>query len=120
MFPTNNEIQDYFLREQVRFVAYQYLLRISTSSQVMQRHGNRCTVTGVYDWCRAQRHQVPKASLDYACILPRTARLDGCREELSQSIVRSLSFTDSKLTYSLRSTSISLLKAGTSYKIMRR
>ncbi|KAF8340169.1 hypothetical protein F5887DRAFT_1076974 [Amanita rubescens] len=69
MFPTNNEIQDYFLRE-----------------QVMQRHGNRCTVTGVYDWCRARRHQVPKASLDYACILPRTARLDGCREELSQSI----------------------------------
>ncbi|KAF8635098.1 hypothetical protein AX15_000537 [Amanita polypyramis BW_CC] len=59
MYLMNDEILDHFIRE-----------------EVIQRDGNRCLVTGVYDWHRAQRHQVPKASLDYACILPRTARPD--------------------------------------------
>ncbi|KAK2467738.1 hypothetical protein APHAL10511_000033 [Amanita phalloides] len=69
MFATNDEIHDYFIRE-----------------EVMQREGNRCLVTGVYDWCRARRHHVPKASLDYACILPRTARIESHLEESKRNI----------------------------------
>ena len=64
----------------------------------MQRHENRCIITGVYDWCRARRHQVPKASLDYACILPRTARFEGRREELKRIVSFFSSFTDAGLT----------------------
>lgn len=120
MFATQSEIQDYFIREEVRLAPSPRPLSVSISHQVMQRHGNRCIVTGVYDWCRAQRHQVPKASLDYACILPRTARFDGRGEELKRNIVGFSLFTDAGLTHSFGSTSISPLRAGISCKTMRR
>ena len=82
----------------------------------MQRHENRCIVTGVYDWCRARRHQVPKASLDYACILPRTAR---CREELGRIVSLSPYLLMPCWPHLICSTSISPLQAGTSCKTMR-
>ncbi|KAF8624591.1 hypothetical protein AX17_007084 [Amanita inopinata Kibby_2008] len=63
MYSTTDELLDHYVRE-----------------EVMQRDGNRCVITNVYDWRRARRDQVPKANLDYACILPRTTRREASSE----------------------------------------
>ncbi|PFH49841.1 hypothetical protein AMATHDRAFT_62362 [Amanita thiersii Skay4041] len=69
IFPNYDDVLDQYIRE-----------------EVIQRDGNRCVITGVYDWRRAQRDQVPKANLDYACILPRTTRVDASDEKSERNI----------------------------------
>lgn len=69
MLATSDDVLNHYIRE-----------------AVLRREGYRCLVTGVYDWQRAQRHQVPKANMDYACILPRTARPDHSRDDAKRSI----------------------------------
>jgi len=76
MFSTSDDVVHHYIRE-----------------EVIRREGNRCIVTGVYDWRRAQRHEVPKANLDFASILPRTARPDCSRDESKHSILNYFSTT---------------------------
>jgi hypothetical protein len=76
MFSTSDDVLHHYIRD-----------------EVIRRDGNQCIVTRVYDWRRAQRHEVPKANLDYACILPRTARSDCSRDDSKRSILNYFSAT---------------------------